>query len=451
MSMSTAPRDSLISRLLRGAAITTGGFVVAQVLRFGSNLILARLLFPEAFGLMALMAMILMGLTLLSDTGVQQSVMQHKRGDDRDFLNTAFTLNAARGIALWCLACLLAWPAARIYDAPELLQVLPVGALGLILAGLSPTRIYTAQRHLLLGRIMVIDLLSQITGIALMVALAWSTGSVWSLVWGGLAAAIVKLLLEWTTLPGPGNQIRWEPEAAGALLRFGGWIMLSSAFGFILAQGDRAILGVFLSIEGLGIYNIAWFLASFPILLGNALVGRLLIPAYRGIMDAADPQLDARIRKLRYMLTSAIWIMLVLLALMGPWIVDFLYDARYALAGPMVVMIASVSLIPLVTLTYDQAALARGASKRFFQLVAIRAGLLTICFLGGVFLAGLPGALAGQALAALLAYPFVARMAREMNVWDPRHDAIFLILGLGTLLALTALHWHRILPLAVPI
>ena len=449
--MTHSPAQPLISRLLRGAAFTSGGFMIAQVLRFGSNLILARLLFPEAFGLMALLTMVLMGLTLLSDTGVQQSIMSHKRGDDPDFLNTAWTLNALRGVVLWLVACALAWPVAMIYDTPDLLAIIPVGALALVLSGLAPTRIYTAQRHLILGKIMAIELIAQAIGIVVMIALAWVTGSVWALVWGALITASIKLALEWTWVPGPGNRVRWEPTAARALLSFGGWILLSSAFGFLLAQGDRAILGVHLSIEGLGIYNIAWFLASFPILLANALVGRLLIPAYRESIEAAQPALDARIKRLRIILTGAVALMLAGVALIGPWLVGVLYDARYTLAGPMIVMIAAASLLPLVTLTYDQAALARGDSRRFFQMMALRASLQTTFFLLGVSVAGLPGALAGQVIAAVLAYPFMAKMAHDMRVWDMRHDMIYLGFALIAGLAAVALHLDEILPLVAPI
>lgn len=443
-------RVSLIARVLRGAALTGGSFVLMQALRFGSNLILARLLFPEAFGLMALLTMIVMGLTLLSDSGVQQSIMQHDRGDDLDFLNTAWTLNAVRGVVLWLLACALAWPAAQIYNAPELMAVLPVGALTLVCMGLAPTRVYTAQRHLQLGRITAIELGTQIVSISVMVLTAWATGSYWALVVGTLVAALLKLALEWTVLPGQRNRLAWERSAGRDLLRFGGWILLSSSCGFLILQGDRAFLGLYLSIEGLGIYTIAWFLASFPILLAQALVGRLLIPAYRESHLADNPRLHARIRWLRMYMTGGVWAMLGVLALLGPWLVGLLYDDRYVLAGAIMVLIAAAQMFPMVTMTYDQAALARGDSRRFFKLMALRAGLQTSMFVAGMMLAGLPGALAGQALSAVLAYPAMARMARDMDVWDKHHDMIFATLAaLGTLGALS-LHWGSLQALIAP-
>jgi len=446
MTDATVPR-SFAQKLVRGAAFTSGGFVLSQGLRFASNLILARLLFPEAFGLMALMALVLTGLTMLSDTGVSQSIMQHKRGDDPDFLNTAWTLNLVRGVLRWLVACALAWPAAWLYDAPELLWILPMGGLSLVLLGAAPTRVYSAQRHMQLGRIIAIDLASQTLGIVVMVALAWIYQSYWALVAGVLATGAAKLALEWTLLTGMSNSLHWDKTAGRELLRFGGWVMLSSAFGFILLQGDRAILGVFLTVEKLGIYNIAYFLAFFPVLMAHAIMSKLLIPAYREAFASHVGEHDRKIRRMRMGLTGAVMALLAIMALIGPWLIDLLYDDRYADAGPIIVMISCVQMLSLIMLTYDQAALARGDSKRFFRVVVIRAVVQTVCFLAGAALLGLPGALAGQAVAAVLTYPAVAALAHHTGVWDTRHDALFAAAALAPIAAALTLHWDRIAPL----
>ncbi|MDD7970166.1 oligosaccharide flippase family protein [Roseinatronobacter alkalisoli] len=421
---------TLVSRLLRGAALTGGSFVLAQAMRFGSNLIVARLLFPDAFGLMALVTMILFGLTMLSDAGVQQSIMQNARGDDQDFLNTAFTLNAARGVVLWGLACALAWPAAMLYDAPELALVLPVCAVSLLLSGLAPTKVFTSERHIRLGRVMMTQLASQAAGILVMIVLAWATGSYWAMVWGMVATAVARLALEWAIIPGQTNRLRWERDAARDLLRFGGWIMMSSGFGFLLAQGDRAILGYFFSLTELGLYNIAWFLAAFPVLLMQAMNERMLIPAYRESFDTQGSQNTEKLQRMRYMLTATVMAMLAVMALAGPFLIGLLYDDRYLMAGPMIVLISCAQLPPLISATYQHAALARGEARLFFRLTAFRAIIQSALFLAGFLLMDLPGALAGQALAAVLVYPAVVRLAAHTGVWDKRHDLVFSIAAL---------------------
>ena len=128
----TAPAGrSLFARALRGSAFTAGSYVLTQVMRLGSNLILTRILAPDAFGVMALVSVVLVGMVMFSDVGVSASIAQNKRGDDPDFLNTAFTIHAFRGTMLWLVTCGLAWPLASFYHAPELKYLLPVAGISL--------------------------------------------------------------------------------------------------------------------------------------------------------------------------------------------------------------------------------------------------------------------------------------------------------------------------------
>ncbi len=441
-----APK-TLGARLARGAVLTGGTFVLAQALRFGSNLILARLLFPDAFGLMALVTMVLMGLTMLSDAGIQQSILHHKRGEDPDFLNTAFTLNAARGMVLWLLACALGWPLAMFYDAPDLVWFLPVCGLILIFNGLTPTRVYSAERAILLGRIVSIDLAAQAAGIVLMIALAYHLRSPWALAAGVVATGAIRLGLEYALLSGLRNRLRWETAAARDLIGFGGWIMLSSSFGFLLMQGDKAVLGRFLTLEQLGLYNIAYFLAAFPILLKMALMERMLIPAYRETMDDPDPAAARRLRRVRRVLTGGVMGLLACAGLLGPWLVGLLYDDRYQLAGPILVLIACAMLPQVIAATYDPAALARGDSQRFFRVTALRATVQIGLFGLGFGLGGLAGALAGQALSALVVYPAQVWLARHHRVWDPVHDGAYGALALTLAAGVLALHADLMTPL----
>jgi O-antigen/teichoic acid export membrane protein len=440
-SLTSAFRGNrLVARVLRSSSWLVLGYGGSQALRLAANLILARLLFPEAFGLMALINVVTVGLMMFSDVGIGPAISQNKRGDDPAFLNTAWTIQVIRGVCLWAVACLLAWPASQLYEAPELATYLPIAAVSLILAGFNPTRIETAHRHLLVGRLTVLDLASQFIGIVSMIVLAWITGSVIALVIGGVIGAAAKLLLTHFLLPGAANRFQWERAAAQELIRFGKWIFLSTAFWFVTSQGDKAILGRFLSLETLGIYNIGYFLASFPLLLGHAVTQKVLIPVYREMVPAQGTANSVKLRKMRVAMTAGIMGLLAVMAFAGPWLVDVLYDDRYAPAGAMVVLIACALIPQVIGVTYDQAALAAGDSKRFFVFSGLRAVVQVIGLLIGITQFGLLGAIVALGIAAIVIYPVLIWLARVHRVWDPAHDLAAALAGAGIVAAAISLH-----------
>jgi O-antigen/teichoic acid export membrane protein len=426
----------LMARVMRSTSWILLGYGGSQGLRLASNLILTRLLFPEAFGLMALVGLVTVGLMLFSDVGIAPSIAQSRRGDDPDFLNTAWTIQIIRGVILFCIAAGLAVPFAAFYDAPELAAYLPVAALALLITGFNPTRIETAHRHLLMGRLTLLDLGSQVIAIAVMIVLAWWMQSVWALVLGNVVAAGVKLALTSRYLPGPPNRLRWEAAAVRELITFGKWIFLSTAFWFFASQGDRAVLGKFLSLESLGIYNIAFFLAAFALQLGGAITGRVMIPVYRDAKNEVS-----KIAKLRFAISGVILSMLLAMAFAGPWLVGVLYDPRYA-AGAAIVTLLAVALIPqVIGMSYDQAALAAGDSRRFFVVSASRAVFQITFLIIGVSSFGLIGAIVGMGIAHLATHPVMIWLARTHDAWDARHDIICALVA--GILGLAALWTHR--------
>ncbi len=411
--------------------LTAGSYAVTQALRLVSNLILTRLLFPEAFGLMALVSVVLVGLAMFSDVGIGPAISQHPKGDEPAFLDTAYSLNVGRGVALWLLTCALAWPMAALYDAPDLLQLLPAAGLTLLISGFNPTRIDTANRHLLLGRVTALDLAAQVTGIAAMIGLAFVLQSVWALVIGAIIGSAAKLGLMVWGLPGRANRFRWDVQAGRDLVHFGKWIFLSTACGFLLSQGDKAIFGAYLTQAELGIYNIGWFLASFPVLLAGAVTGRVLIPLYRDHPPALNADNARKIRRLRYAVSAGTLGLLAVMGLVGVPLVGVLYDARYQAAGAVVVVMAMVQMPGVIGMTYDQSALAGGDSRNYFLLMALKAGVQTLAFLIGIRLGGLWGALAAQGLALTVLHPAIVALAIRHKAWDMRHDLTFFPLALA--------------------
>lgn len=439
--------SNLGARVRRGTLWSFVQFGGAQALRFASNLILTRLLFPEAFGLMALIQVILTGLELFSDTGTNTSIVQHNRGDEQSFLDSAWTIQVIRGALLWGLTILLAHPVAAMYDQPMLADVLPVAGLSLLIAGFRPTSAATATRHLTLGKLTVVTFGVQIASIAFTIYLAWLLQSEWALVFGSVFTAALTVLAYRIFLPGPANKFHLEQEAFWQIFHFGKWIMLATAAGFAINQGDRVILGFYISLEDLGIYNIGYMLASVPMVLLFSMQQKVIVPIYR--MKPPGDSISNRnaIFRARRLLTLGTLFILVFLSYVGPPLVNFLYDFRYEIAGPIITLF-SFSLVPVICLnSVVPALIGLGDSRRAFYVTLITAIFQTVFMLSLLEMFGMFGAILAPGLAILASYPARVIFSLRYNVWDPLQEIWFTLAGLILCGGACLLYWQEIIQL----
>ncbi|MBW4710792.1 oligosaccharide flippase family protein [Roseobacter sp. YSTF-M11] len=439
--------DGVRARFSRGAGLTVLNFGSGNLLRLLSNLILTRLLFPEAFGLMALVQVFTTGLKMFSDTGLKTSIIRSERGDDPDFLNTAWTLQILRGAILWLGTCALAWPAAQIYGAPMLAQLLPVAGLNMLINGFAPTSVATANRNMTLGRVTMINIGTQVLGITLMVVMAWWLQSVWALVIGGLVNTGATVILQHLTLPGIRNRLRFERAAFDELFSFGKFVFLSTAVTFLINQGDKAILGGYISLADMGVYNIGYFLGSVPFLLSRAVNSNVIFPLYRVAPVAEGPKNRAKVFKARRMVSGACLLGAAIMAYSGVYLVDLMYDPRYSLAGPIVVML-SFTLVPQIVITsYGALLLAAGDAKNFFRINLMTAIVQTALMFAGVIWFGIFGVLLAPALALFATHPMRMKYLRRAQGHDGWGDCV--LLGTGFLVTGGAcwLHWDEVVRL----
>lgn len=442
--MSKLTGNGLRARSLQGVGLTvvsTGG---SNVLRLLSNLALTRLLFPEAFGMMALVQVFIVGLKMFSDTGLKTSIIRSDRGDDPDFLNTAWTMQILRGIILWLFICALAKPVSIFYEEPLLATIMPITGLTLIITGLTTTKVSTANRHLQLGRITLIELSTAFVGLLITIVLAWLWGTVWALVVGGLIASVLRVIINHVALPGIQNRLHWDWDVFRELFDFGKFIFLASGTTFLINQSDKLILGAYFSFSELGIYNIGYHLATIPMILSTAINTKIVFPLYRFKPMAESAENRAKIFRARRLVIACSLAITAVLAYSGIWLVDFLYDDNYSLAGPMVVLM-SLCLVPrIVTAGYGAVLLAAGDSRNYFFLNVCIAVLQTCLMLIGVNWLGIFGVLIAPALAVLISNPLRVYYARKHSGWDPLSDSAFLALGLGVNGFACWLYWDEI-------
>jgi O-antigen/teichoic acid export membrane protein len=331
---------TLKKQAVRGVLWTVLNYGASQVLRLGGNLLLTRLLYPEFFGLMALVNIFIVGLRLFSDVGIGLSIVQNKRGEDPAFINTAWTIQVIRGFVLWAFCIGIAFPLAAIYEQPQLLLLLPVVGLSTIIDGFTSTAPYSLERHLELRKLTVLELSTQGVQLVIMVVWAYFNRTIWALAVSGLIAGLFKMVWTHRLIPGYKNHWQWEARSVTEIFSFGRWIFLSTALTFLAEQADRLILGRLLSLELLGIYGIAIMLSDVPRQVALALSHRVVLPAASRLADLPRSQLRAKILKHRRLLLLVLLGAIAVLAGFGDVIIGFLYDSRYAAAGWMLPLLA---------------------------------------------------------------------------------------------------------------
>lgn len=316
---------------LRGTLWTLLGYGGQQVLRLGSNLVLAYLLFPEAFGVMALVNIFLIGIEMFSDFGVWRSCIQNPRGDDPKFLGTAYTLQAVRGVALWICTCLLAWPYASFYEEPMLFPYLVVLGFGSALRGFESTAVYTLNRQVAVRPLTLLDLSARFAQAVVMVVWAMVDPSVWALVGGGVMYTVWRLFGSHVFL-GRTARFAWEPEARTELVRFGKWVIGSSIVMFLTVNADRLILGKFITKEELGIYSIAFGYTSIVGAVVIELADRVLFPILSRAQQEPKRVMALFVESRRVVLWAAAGLCAAIV-FGAPLFFELVYDARYHGAG----------------------------------------------------------------------------------------------------------------------
>ena len=252
-----------------------------------STAVLARLLTPADFGLVALAGLLHGLLNLVRDAGLSEASVQarrlgHEQASNLFWASVAFSL-------LLCLAAVALAPGlATLYGEPRLVVIAIALSLGLLAGGLGSQHEALLRRALRFQALSAIRLVASIMGTLCGVVVAWQTHSFWALVAIPVATAWLQTGLLWLTCP-------WKPGRARcgvgsrALLRFGADVTGFNLVNFLRRSADNALLGYFAGPAVLGLYSKAYQLLLLPIQQVNRPVTQVVLPALARLRD--DPAL----------------------------------------------------------------------------------------------------------------------------------------------------------------
>jgi O-antigen/teichoic acid export membrane protein len=373
---------SLRSRMIGAARWVAAGAAFSHVLRLASNLVLTRLLVPEMFGLMTIATTVGLIVGMLSDIGLSQAFLRSKRGEEKAFIDTVWTLQVIRGFVLWAGSLLVAlgiyFAAQRglfspqsAYGDPILPWLIATTGFWAVINGFASTLAMTSVRDFRLRAIFLLDLIGQFFGLVVMVILAWWTRSIWALVIGSVASASLSAILSHLWKTGERNRFRWDKASVHEVFSYGKWLALSSAMTVFATNGDRIILAAYASAALLGLYSVALSLVgALDTILGH-LFDKVMLPAFSEIARNNPPGVPEAYFKLRWRIDPIILFSSGLLVGGAHLLIGTLYDARYAEAGTMLQILALGMIVSRYTLV-QQVYLALGKTRYFVPLNVVR-------------------------------------------------------------------------------
>jgi len=370
-------RKSLRERILKGGALSLFGFGGAQAIRLFSNLVMTRLLVPEAFGLVAIAISLQVLMIMLSDLGIGTSVIRSQSSEYPRFLSTAWTTQIARGvvigIALFLVAGFLAIFAPHgifadksVFSDPRLpIFVVAVGVTAM-LDGARSLKMILCQRELRLGHMISLEIGAQLIGLAAMIIVAINGAGAYSLIVSMLLASSIIFAGSYLFLPGPKINFGFDKKYFKELFHFGKWLILASLFAFLIQRGDQFIFGSIMTREEFGFYAIATTWITVVILLYDIVQTRIAYPAISEVWRER-PQDTARIY---YRFRMAFDAMALIVFLGVILLVDFAFDLLYPQNYSQVAVYVKFLAIIILLLPYrlmNSVILAEGKSQNFMK------------------------------------------------------------------------------------
>ena len=415
VSLSGRTARTLRERILNAGWWTLAGHILRQGTRFGTNLIMTRLLVPEMFGVMAIANMVMIGLALLSDLGLRQNIVQSHRGNEPEYLNTAWVVQIARGFILGIISVLIGStlalanhlgiaPPGSVYAEGVLPYVVAILGFSAVVSGFNSTKLSEASRRLELGKLTKIDIVSQLGGVALMLIFVLFERTVWVLVVGNIAASVIRMILTHTWLLGVRNRLHWDGTAFKEIFHFGKWIFLSSMLTFFGSASDMMILGGLVSAQLLGIYSIAILLFNSIEQIVMIIAGNIAFPALSEVARERRHDLGKTLYKFHLPLAAFTYGVAGLLSYLAPMIVGFLYDPRFSDAGWMLQILA-LALFAVPCRLHASCLLALGKPRQHAYLVAVRLLAILVAVPSGFYLGGIQGVVWGIVASYFISIP----------------------------------------------
>lgn len=405
------------AKLARGVLWLSGAKFVVNLLGLASTLVLARLLTPEDFGLVAIATTLITIMASVTEMSLSAALIHHKDPTDEHF-HSAWTMNALRAILLGGVLAAAAPFVAEFYKDARLQPVLLLLALSVCLGGLNNPKQVVLTRKLEFWQEFAVLVSQKLAGFVVGVSMALIFKSYWALVGAAIATQVVGLIVSYCVVP-----FRPKPSFAKTreLWSFSVWVTLSYVVNTINWKLDHFLIGTYISPKALGVYTVGDNLAS---LATRETIGPLEAALFPGLRQVADD--PARLQR-AYLRAQGLITMVALpigflVGALAEPLVNLVLGPKWTEAVFIVQVMACVYALLTLNSAVHPLAMALGQTRRMFQRDLFGFAVRVPIILLGMWWAGMVGIVLARVVSGSMMIMFNTHLVRAMAGLSMRHQ-----------------------------
>jgi len=270
-------RVDLVGRSVRSGAVTISGQIALLVVMTAQTMLLARILAPEDFGLIAMVAVVVGLANMLKEAGLQSATVQQSE-ISRDQVTVLFWANVGLSVVITVVLAAVSPLLAAFYRSPQLVGITLGLSVSFLCGGLSLQHAALLQRHMKFGAIAAAAVFAQITGLAVSLVMGLRGAGYWALVGGALGAALASTAMTFYLCPWMPGRPR-KTAGVGRMLGFGGYLTAFNFMNYFARNGDNVLIGWRFGATELGFYSKAYNLMMLPISQVSSPLSSVAVPA----------------------------------------------------------------------------------------------------------------------------------------------------------------------------
>jgi lipopolysaccharide exporter len=390
-------------QMAKGAAWMVGLRLVDRSIGLVSTVILARLLTPQDFGLVAMAMAFIAIVEMLQAFGFDVALIQNQQAS-REHFDSAWALNillAAMGAALLLAG---AKPVAAFYQEPRVETILYVLAIGAFVQGFENIGIVAFRKELAFDKEFRFQLAKKLVGFAVVVTLAFMYRSYWALVLGALVGRSVGVALSYAVHP---FRPRFRLAHTRSLVRFSKWLLINNALHVARQRAAAIYVGRFFGANALGQFSMSLEISTLPTTELSAPINRAVFPGYTKLAQD-DVALRAGFLKVISLIVLITLPAALGIAVVATPVVSVLLGEKWEAAGPLIQILALYGLVSSLTSNFGYVFLARGKPRYVTLWAAATVALQIIFVVLGTHYFGLIGAATGLLVGEIIPVPFLA-------------------------------------------